>query len=102
MAFADEIVQSIRQLCVPLAIILYGEKRTLSTDKLKAASVCVIVPDGTDKHALQHALYLAIVADVPVNLTLYTVQEWDELTQDEDSYAAWIRRKGRVLYEQIT
>ena len=60
----------------------------------------MIVPDGTDKHALQHALYLAIVADVPVNLTLYTVQEWDALTQDEDSYAAWIRRKGRVLYEQ--
>ena len=59
-------------------------------------------PRRYDKHALQHALYLAIVADVPVNLTLYTVQEWDALTQDEDSYAAWIRRKGRVLYEQIT
>ena len=84
MAFPDEITQTIRGVCRPLAIILYGEKRTLSTDK----------------HALQHTLYLAIVADVPVNLTLYTVQEWDALTEDETSYAAWIRRKGRVLYEQ--
>lgn len=102
MAFPEEITQTIQELCTPLAVILYGEKRTLSTDKLKAASVCIIVPDGTDKHALQRALYLAIVADVPVNLTLYTVQEWDTLTQEQTSYASWIRRKGRVLYEQVT
>lgn len=100
MAYSDAIVTTIRQLCTPLCIILYGEKRTLSTDKLKAASLCIVIPDDTDKHALQHTLYLSIIADIPINLTLYTIQEWNTLTQDETSYAAWIRRKGRLLYEQ--
>lgn len=99
MAFPNEIVSTICTTCAPCRIILYGEKRTLSTDKLKAASLCIVVPNGTDKHALQQALYLAIIADVPVNLTLYTQDEWDRLIQDESSYAAWIHRKGRVLYE---
>ncbi len=100
MVFPEEIVQLIAQNCTPQQIILYGEKRTLATDKLKAASLCIVVPDGTDKHSLQQQLYLSIVADVPINLTLYTAQEWDTLLADTTSYAAWIARKGRVLYEQ--
>lgn len=99
MAFPDEVVSTICAMCAPHCVILYGEKRTLSTDKLKAASLCIVVPDGTDKRALQQQLYLAILADVPVNLTLYTQDEWNRLTQDDSSYAAWIHRKGRVLYE---
>lgn len=102
MEFYEQMIAKICQLCAPRAIILYGEKRTLSTDQCKAASVCIIVPDDTDKHCLQQKLYLSIVADVPINFTLYTEQEWAELTQDDTSYAAWIRRKGRVLYEQGT
>ncbi len=102
MAFPDEVVQIIEESCTPQQIILYGEKRTLATDKLKAASLCIIVPDGTDKHSLQQKLYLSILADVPINLTLYTVAEWQALLTDATSYAAWIARKGRVLYEQRT
>lgn len=100
MAFPEEVVSVIAQNCVPKQIILYGEKRTLATDQLKAASLCIVVPDGTDKHSLQQKLYLSIVADVPVDLTLYTAEEWDMLLTDATSYAAWIARKGRVLYEQ--
>ncbi len=100
MAFPEEVVGVIAQNCVPKQIILYGEKRTLATDQLKAASLCIVVPNGTDKHSLQQKLYLSIVADVPVDLTLYTAEEWDMLLADATSYAAWIARKGRVLYEQ--
>ncbi|MBS5145323.1 MAG: hypothetical protein KHY89_07425 [Butyricicoccus pullicaecorum] len=100
MEFPNEVVKIIEESCTPKQIILYGEKRTLATDKLKAASLCIVVPDGTDKHNLQHKLYLSIPADVPINLTLYTVEEWQELLTDATSYAAWIARKGRILYEQ--
>lgn len=102
MAFPDEVVKIIEESCTPQQIILYGEKRTLATDKLKAASFCIVVPNGTDKHDLQQKLYLSILADVPINLTLYTVEEWQALLTDATSYAAWIARKGRVLYEQRT
>ena len=38
MAFPDDILTAIRSVCQPCRVILYGEKRTLATDKLKAAS----------------------------------------------------------------
>lgn len=102
MAFPDDVLGEIRAVCDPDRVILYGEKRTLSTDKLKAASFCLILPDGADKPGLLRRLYLAVASDIPIQLTLYTETEWQELTAEATSYAAWISRKGRVLYEQVT
>ena len=99
MLFPQEITQKIVQLCTPIHVFLYNEKRTLSTDKLKAASFCVIVPDETDRDTLQRSLYLSIDAEIPLTFTLYTATEWTELNGDPASYAAWIGRKGRVLYD---
>ena len=97
----DAIRQAVKDIlgaCHPLEIILYAEKRTMSTGKLKAFSLCVVVPDGTDCRQLRTRLHLALSADVPVNLSVYTNEEWDDLIADETSYAAWIARKGQVVY----
>ena len=97
----DAIRQAVKDIlgaCHPLEIILYAEKRTMSTGKLKAFSLCVVVPDGTDCRQLRTRLHLALSADVPVNLSVYTTEEWDDLTADDTSYAAWIARKGQVVY----
>lgn len=94
--------QDILRVCQPRRIILFAEKRTMATGKLKAFSLCVIVPDGSDCRHLRTQLHLALSADVPVNLSVYTAEEWDDLLQEETSYAAWIARKGQVLYEQET
>lgn len=97
----DAIRQAVKDIlgaCHPLEIILYAEKRTMSTGKLKAFSLCVVVPDGTDCRQLRTRLHLALSADVPVNLSVYTNEEWDDLIADETSYAAWIARKGQVIY----
>ena len=51
----------------------------MATGKLKAFSLCVIVPDGTDCRHLRTALHLALNADVPVNLSVYSTEEWDDL-----------------------
>ena len=99
MAFPQEVTQEIVRICSPQRIFLYNEKRTLSTDKLKAASFCVVIPSGSDRDALLHDLYLSIDADIPLNFTLYTTSEWEELNEDPASYAAWIGRKGRVVYD---
>lgn len=95
---SNDILSGILSRCQPLRIILHGEKRSLASGKLKSASVCIIVAD-CDKAALLHALYLAVNVDIPVNINLYTAEEWDELTEDPLSYASWIARKGTVLYE---
>ena len=91
-------VEDILRACRPQEIILFAEKRTMSTGKLKAFSLCVVVPDGTDCRRLRTRLHLALSADVPVNLSVYTNEEWDDLIADETSYAAWIARKGQVIY----
>ena len=97
----DMIGQTVRDIltvCRPHKILLYAEKRTMATGKLKAFSLCVIAPDGEQSRALRTRLHLAISTDVPVSLSVYTAAEWDDLLTDEDSYAAWIARKGQVVY----
>ena len=91
-------VEDILRACRPQEIILFAEKRTMSTGKLKAFSLCVIAPEGTDCRSLRTRLHLVLSADVPVSLSVYTTEEWDRLRADETSYAAWIARKGQVIY----
>lgn len=98
---SESIRQAVRDIlgvCQPQEIILFAEKRTMSTGKLKAFSLCVVVPEGTDCRQLRTRLHLALSTDVPVNLSVYTTEEWDDLTADSTSYAAWIARKGQVVY----
>ena len=42
----EQAVCDILGACQPVKIILYAEKRTMATDKLKAFSLCVIVPES--------------------------------------------------------
>lgn len=92
----------ILRICQPKRIILYAEKRTMATGKLKALSLCVIVADDVNCRSLRTQLHLAISADVPINLSVYTGEEWEDLCDDSTSYAAWIARKGQVVYESKT
>lgn len=96
----EQAVRDILGACQPIKIILYAEKRTMATDKLKAFSLCVIVPENADCRTLRTHLHLAITVPVPVSLSVYTTEEWAELCTDSTSYAAWIARKGKVIYDQ--
>lgn len=94
----QQAVEDILTVCQPQKILLYAEKRTMSTGKLKAFSLCIVVPAAADCRGLRTRLHLALSADVPVSLNVYTAQEWEHLIADETSYAAWIARKGQVVY----
>ena len=96
----EQAVRDILTACTPRKVILYAEKRTMATDKLQAFSLCVILSDDADARAVRTHLHLAITVDVPVSLSVYTIGEWDDLISDSTSYAAWIARKGRVIYDQ--
>lgn len=98
----EQAAADIVRACNPHQIILFAEKRTMATGKLKAFSLCVIVPDGTDCRQLRTRLHLALSTDVPVSLSVYACGEWEELLENQTSYAAWIARKGQVIYEPET
>lgn len=91
-------IKSILELCSPVCVILYGAKRGLSSGKLKTANICIVIHD-IDKNKLLHKLYLQMPLDIQVNIKIYTTDEWNQLQQDPNSYAAWISEKGAVLYE---
>ena len=93
----EQAVCDILGACQPVKIILYAEKRTMATDKLKAFSLCIIVPESANCRTLRTHLHLAITVSVPVSLSVYTTEEWAELCTDSTSYAAWIARKGKVI-----
>ena len=96
---AQTILSDILRHCSPQKVILYGEKRTLSTSEIKSLDFCIILPE-VDKPSLLHELYQTIDSPVPFNLLLYSCDEWEELTEDFSSYASAIQKKGTVLYEQ--
>lgn len=98
----EKALSQILRECAPERVILFAEKRTLTTDQLKSVSFCIIVPQCADKNKLLQRLYLVVENNVPVNLTLYTHDEWTALQKDQSSYAAWISRRGRVIYESST
>ncbi|MGM9612335.1 MAG: hypothetical protein ACI3XZ_02420, partial [Butyricicoccus sp.] len=52
-------------LCKPEKVILHGAKRGLTSGRLKAASLCIVVPD-CDKKALLRRLYLELPLDFQV------------------------------------
>ena len=94
----NELLHGLLELCSPEKVILHGAKRGLSSGRLKTANLCIVVPD-CDKSEVLRRLYLHMPLDVQININLYTHAEWQELSEDPDSYAAWIAEKGTVLYE---
>lgn len=91
----DEIVR----LCAPIQVVLYGSKTDGVTGDLREVSLCVVI-DGDDTEGVERALYMGIDSFLAYNLILYTRQQWNELTADEQSYACKIMRKGTVIYGQ--
>ena len=90
------LVESIKSLCAPCGIILYGAKQALPEEGLREANLCLIVND--DPKETERMLYRALDADFAFNLLVYRESDWTSLTADETSYAAGILKKGVLLY----
>lgn len=95
----EKILQGILQHCNPLKVVLYGEKYRIATKQLKSIDVCIIITSG-NKNDLLRRLYLEIEAEIPFQVQIYTLEEWEKSTQDKASYASVIAGRGRVIYEQ--
>lgn len=87
-----EIVRS----AAPELVIMYAVKHTPSADRIKEASLCVVV-NGNPKEA-ECMLYRVLDTEFPCNLLVYRKDDWDKLASDPTSYAASILSKGVVLY----
>ena len=92
-----QVCAEVRRLARPEKVILFNRKLTLSG---KTASFkLVVVADTADKRRLEKELYLAIDSPVPFDVVLYTPGAWAQLAGERGSFAAKVRRMGKVLYE---
>lgn len=94
MRIRDEIISHSH----PEKIILYGEKKMVSSGKTGEAKFCLVV-DTADKEAFEKKLYLEIDSEVSFDLIVYTPDEWERLREDPQSYASRILEKGTILYD---
>ena len=90
----DEIVR----LCRPEKVILFDRKNRVSTGEIKSISLCVIIA-GQDKDEVEKKIYLEVDSPLSFTLIVYTLEQWDKLLEDDQSYARRIMQKGTLLYE---
>ncbi|SMC47926.1 hypothetical protein [Papillibacter cinnamivorans] len=82
----------------PEKIILYGEKKVVSSGKTGEAKFCLVL-DTADKQAVEKKLYLKIDSEVSFDIIVYTPDEWECLLEDPQSYASRILERGTILYD---
>ena len=88
----DDIVR----LSSPRELILFSEKHQ-PDGGLSSVKLCVIIKKGNSRQ-IEHKLYVEMESELPFDILVYTEDEFRRLLENRMSFAAQIRRTGRVLY----
>ena len=81
----------------PFKIILFG---SLAKHKIKSTSdidLCIII-DTKDKRGLLQKMYYEVETDYPLDIVIYTVDEWEQLKNEKNSFLYKIQNEGEVIY----
>ena len=93
-AMCEEIAGMVR----PVRIIIFSEKHT-PAGELISFKLCVIVRE-TECTKTEQKLYINLECDVPFDVLVYNIDQWNEAIQDPDTFAyRGILNGGVVLYE---
>lgn len=94
----NQIAQSIAEKCSPIKIILISYK-TNNYEELTSFKLALIVNDNIESMPeLECSLYMEIDSDIPFDLIFYSISEWNELKDNEGTFAWKINNTGAVLY----
>ena len=97
----DEIVfclaREIAQAVNPVKIYLVGAKHNIKGE-LTGFKLCVIVNDVPSTAELEGELYMKTDCDIPFDVLIYNLSEWNELIADEGTFASKIHRTGALIY----
>ena len=81
----------------PEMIIAFGSGVKSVPRNPQDIDLCII-KQTADRRRLLSEMYLAIDSNVPVDLLLYTPEEWCNCKDEQGTMAAVINKEGRVLY----
>ncbi len=80
-------------------IILFGS-RAKGTERDQSDIDICIVAEATSKRRLAATISADIESELPIDILIYTPQEWRMCIADETSFASKIFKEGTVLYGQ--
>lgn len=97
MESLQNIQEQIIRICAPQKILLFGSQARGTATQKSDIDLCIIAPTQ-DKRALLTDLYCDTESDTPIDLLLYTPEEWARSVADSQSFAHKLSREGVVLY----
>lgn len=96
----NEVVKEISEKYPVSFIYLYNTKVNVTGEKIKGFDIAVVIEEGNSKET-EKSIYLNVVSEVPFVCLCYTKEEWQNLLEDQYSFATRITRKGQLIYGQI-
>jgi len=82
----------------PERVYLYN-KRENHQGEVTAFKLCIIA-DTPDKSAAERDIYIGFDSEVPFDVLIYTPDEWEQVKNQEASFAGKIIETGMIVYEQ--
>ena len=98
----EEIVERIASNHRPEKIILFGSYAYGIPDEDSDLDLLVVVESSSQpryKRAREIRKHLWGIAEVPIDILVYTQREIDEWKEVEEAFITSIMKKGRVLYK---
>lgn len=90
-------VNEVTELCDPYAVYLVSHK-TGADGAVKAFKLCVVISDDRDPERTESELLIKTDPPVPCDFIVYTLEEWDDCSQDDGSFAYRVENGGERLY----
>jgi predicted nucleotidyltransferase len=93
----QEITKQIVDRYSPEKLLLFGSQSKNRAKPNSDIDLCVVLAT-TNKRRLLADMYYSIEAEKPLDLVLYTPEEWAHNVMDKTSFAHLINTEGIVLY----
>ncbi len=81
----------------PQQILLFGSQAKNNSKKDSDIDLCVVI-NTHNKRKLLADMYYSIETEKPIDILLYTPQEWEMCASDKMSFAYKINTEGVKLY----
>lgn len=93
----SQLIEDITAACDPAWIFLISNKYN-TRQELTSFKLCVVVQDVPSTAELEAELYMKTDCPIPFDILIYNRSEWEELVEDDDTFAAKIQNTGVILY----
>lgn len=93
----EQLTNQLTQLYSPDVIFLFGSQANGSATEKSDVDICIVV-ETDNKRRLLAQMYFSIDYDKPIDIVIYTPEEWKQCIEDTTSFAYKINQEGVKLY----